>query len=69
MKPFESFLAREFDEFVAYREQLGLSTKTLRNVLLIFDRYLKEQKKEPVLLDPLFFLELRSNLEMEPSSV
>jgi integrase len=69
MKRFESFLARELDEFVAYRKQLGLSTKPLRPVLLLFDRYLQEKQKDPVLLKPSFFLEMRANLEMEPGSV
>jgi integrase len=69
MKPFESFLAREFDQFIEYRRQLGLSARPLRNYLLIFDRYLVEHKQPPALLEPLFFLQLRANLEMDPRSV
>jgi len=68
-KPFESFFAREFDEFIIYRKQLGLDTSPSRHVLLIFDRYLKEKKPVPVLLEPSFFLELRTNLKLAPSTV
>ena len=69
MKNFESFFANEFKEFIAYRQNLGFATRPLRLKLLIFDRYLKEQKTKPDLLQPLFFLELRANLKMEPASV
>ncbi len=69
MKPFESFLAHHLYEFIVYRRQLGYETKRLHSQLLLFDRYLKEQKMVPALLEPLFFLEMRANLEMEPASV
>jgi len=69
MKKFESFLAHEFKEFIAYRQNLGFATRPLRSQLLIFDRYLKEQKTKPGLLEPSFFLELSSNLKTEPASV
>ncbi len=69
MKPFESFLAREFDEFIDYRKQLGLAERPLRSYLLIFDRYLIEHRQSSALLEPFFFLQLRANLEMEPRSV
>ena len=69
MKPFESFLAREFDEFINYRKQLGLAERPLRSFLLIFDRYLVEHKQPSGLLEPLFFLKLRANLQMQARSV
>ncbi len=68
MKPFESFFAREFDEFIEYRKQLGLAERPLRSYLLTFDRYLGEQKQQPALLEPMFFLELRANLRMQSRS-
>jgi integrase/recombinase XerD len=71
MKNFESFLALQLNEFVAYRQHLGYSVKPLRSYLLGFDRYLKDQEIKPGLLSPSFFLELRShlNLKMEPMTV
>ena len=69
MKNFESFLAPQLNEFVAYRQNLGYALKPLRYHLLIFDRYLKDQKAGSGLLQPLFFLELRANLKMETTSV
>ena len=69
MKPFESFLARECDEFIEYRKQLGLAERPLRSYLLTFDRYLREQKQPPGLLEPMFFLKLRADLRMQSRSV
>ena len=68
MKPFESFLAPRLDEFLTYRESLGYKTKGFRSHLLIFDRYLREKESREVLLEPLFFLEMRANLRLQPSS-
>lgn len=69
MKPFESFLATQLDQFLAYRQRLSFTTKAHRSYLHTFDRYLKEQKADWDLLKPSFFLELRANLNMEPRSV
>ncbi len=69
MKNFESFLAPQLKEFVAYRQNLGYATKTLLSHLKTFDRYIKKKKAEPDLLQPIFFLELRADLKMEPKSV
>ena len=69
MKPFESFLAPQMDEYLTYRETLGYEMKKYRSHLRIFDRYLKEQQKCRELLEPSFFLEMRVNLKMEPSSI
>ncbi len=68
MKPFESFLAPRLDEFVTYRESLGYKTKGFRSHLLIFDRYVKEKESKEALLGPPFFLEMRTNLRLQPSS-
>ena len=69
MKPFESFLAPQMDEYLTYRETLGYEMKTYRSHLRIFDRYLKKQQKCRELLEPSFFLEMRANLKIEPSSI
>jgi len=69
MKNFESFMAPQLEEFLAYRENMGYSIKTYRSYLNIFDRYLKEKKAEWNSLCPGFFLEMRANLNMEARSV
>jgi integrase/recombinase XerD len=69
MKNFESFLAPQLEEFLAYRESLGYATRSYRSYLNIFDRYLKETKAEWVSLQPGFFLEMGANLTMEARSV
>ena len=69
MKPFESFLAPQIQEFITYRQNLGYQIRRSRSHLKTFDRYLKEQKIEKSLLPPSFFLQLRSNLKIEPRSV
>jgi integrase/recombinase XerD len=69
MKNFESFLAPQLNQFVTYRQNLGYSIKPTRSYLLRLDRYVKDQKIKPSVLQPSFFLELRSNLKMEPMSI
>jgi site-specific recombinase XerD len=69
MKTFESFLAPQLNEFIAYRQNLGYSIKPTRSHLLCFDRYLNDQAIKPGPLSPAFFLELRSRLKMEPMTV
>ena len=69
MKPFKSFLAPQMQEFIIYRQNLGYQIRRSRSHLKTFDRYLKEQKIEKSLLPPSFFLQLRSDLTIEPRSV
>jgi site-specific recombinase XerD len=69
MKPFESFMAPRFDEFLVYRESLGYKMRGFTSHLHTFDRYLKEKESKKKLLGPSFFLEMRANLKMQPSSV
>ena len=69
MKTFESFLAPQLNEFIAYRQSLGYSIKPTRSHLLCFDRYLNDQAIKLGPLSPAFFLELRSRLKMEPMTV
>jgi len=69
MKPFESFLAPKLDEFLTYRQSLGYSLKTIRYHLLLFDRYVMEKNAGWHSFQPGFFLEMRSNIKLEKTSV
>jgi len=69
MKPFESFLAREIEKYILYRQSLGFSLHPTTSHLRTFDRYLAMRKTEPTILQPLFFLELRADLKLESRSV
>ncbi len=69
MKPFESFLAPLMEEFLIYRKTLGYEIRQFRSHLGIFDRYIAENNSAPEVFSPDFFLEMRANLKMQPSSV
>ena len=68
MKPFESFLAPRLDEFLVYRKGLGYKMRGFISQLRAFDRYLMEKESKEKVLSPSFFLEMRANLKMQPSS-
>jgi site-specific recombinase XerD len=69
MKPFESFMAPKLEAFLYYRHTMGYSTKSLRSYLRIFDRYLKDRQGDWSSFTPCFFLEMRSDLDMSPTSI
>ena len=69
MKNFESFLSPQLNECVAYRKDLGYATQSFRGHLLIFDHYLREAEADWHSVKPSFFLEMRANLNMQPSGV
>jgi len=69
MKHFESFLAPQLEEYITYRQSLGYAKSPLISYLKILDRYLKSQNVDQQILQPLFFLELRSNLIVEARTV
>jgi integrase len=69
MKPFESALSAQLEEYMKYRQSLGYIDKALCTNLLIFDRYVKEKKADWHLLHPLFFLKFRENLKGERSTI
>jgi integrase len=69
MKHFESFLAPYLEDFLAYRLNLGYVKRLQLGVLKQFDRYVIKANPEPGPLSPGFFLELRANLKLAPSSV
>ena len=69
MNNFESFLAPQLNEYLAYRQSMGYSIKVSRSHLLIFDRYLRKTNAHWDCLHPFFFLEMRANLELESRGV
>jgi len=66
MKPFESFLSPQINEFIAYRKSRGYSTERRRFQLLAFDRYVKETGADWNSLTPSFFLQMRADLDKAP---
>jgi len=68
MKPFESFLARQLEEYLTYRKELGYAEKPLRPRLLAFDRYIQKQHIGWDQLQPSFFLQLRSEISEHPKT-
>jgi integrase len=69
MKPFESFLAKQLEEYVDYRTNLGYAKKKIRPYLLAFDRYLQKQNINWDQLQPSFFLQLRAQIREHPNTV
>jgi len=69
MKPFESFLAPQLEEYITYRQSLGYAKNPLLSYLKILDRYVKSRNIDQQTLQPFFFLEFRSNLAVEARTV
>lgn len=69
MKPFESFLAPQLNEYLSYRQGLGYTLMPTRAYLLIFDRYLKQTQADWTSFEPTFFLEMTARLTMDSRSV
>ena len=69
MNKFKSFLAPQLQQYVIYRHKLGYSMKASLSHLKTFDRYLKQKQAEEVLLPPSFFMQLRTDLKIEPRSI
>ena len=69
MKPFESFLAKHLEEYVAYRHGLGYAKRRITPWLLAFDRYLQKQNINWDQLQPSFFLKLRAEIREHPNTV
>jgi len=69
MKRFNSYLALQLNEFITYRQNLGYATKTLLSHLKTFDRYVEEKKIDGSVLQPSFFLEMRTALNIERASI
>ena len=69
MKPFESFLAPELEEYIQHRVSLGYNGRNQRSLLRPFDRYLKENEYCWDSIEPKLFLELRRKLKGESSTI
>lgn len=69
MKQFKSYLAPQFEQYICYRQHLGYETQNLRLHLLMFDRYLVEQQMKQNSFTPAFFLQLRTRLPWQPSTI
>jgi len=69
MKPFESFLAPQLKDYLSYREGLGYAPQPCTDHLLRFDRYLHQSGADLASLHPSFFLHMRTNLNLQASSV
>ena len=69
MKPFESFLAPELEEYIQHRVSLGYNGRNLRSLLCPFDRYIDENKYCWDSLEPELFLDLRRKLKGESTTI
>ncbi len=69
MKPFESFLADKFEEFIEYRHDLGLKGISARASLRRFDGYLVVRDAGLQDLSPRFFLEFQRSIPGEGRAV
>jgi len=65
MKLFESFLADRFEEFIAYRHDLGLKESSARALLRRFDKYLVTQNADWQDLIPRFLLDYQQSIPGE----
>ena len=68
-KSFKSVLAPRLEEFFTYRRQLGYARHPLLDHLKLLDRYLCEQKATFDKLQPYFFLDLKTHVNLSPSSI
>jgi integrase/recombinase XerD len=69
MKPFESFIAPELEEYIRHRVSLGYNGRNQRSLLRPFDRYLKDNEYCWESITPKLFLELRRKLKGESSTI
>ena len=69
MKRYKSFLAKEIENYLRYRQSLGFAPHPATSHLKTFDRYLAMRKPDPTALPPSFFLELRAELPLESRSI
>jgi site-specific recombinase XerD len=69
MKRYKSFLAKEIENYLHYRQSLGFAPHPSTSRLKTFDRYLAMRKQDATVLSPSFFLELRADLPLESRSV
>ena len=68
MKPFNSFMADYFEQYIAYRRGLGYSEKILRYDLGRFDTYLLEKQAVFTDLSSMFFLQMKKDYKANRST-
>jgi integrase/recombinase XerD len=68
MKVFESFLSQQMEAFISYRKDLGYHVKKIHAQLLILDRYICRQPNPADVWHPAFYLKIREDLKLEPTS-
>jgi len=69
MKPFESFMISELEEYILYRASIGFTDSSLKSHLHTFDQYIKEKEAGWDTLTPAFFLKLRKELKGDPRTI
>jgi len=69
MRPFESFMAPQLEQYLLYRKHMGYAQRGATSALLAFDEYLIRQNADWQSLQPLFFLELREKINKKPRTV
>ena len=69
MKPFESFMISELEEYILYRASIGFTNSSLKSHLHTFDQYIKEKEAGWDTLTPAFFLKLRKELKGDPRTI
>ena len=67
MRPFESVMAKNLEDYAAYRRQRGYAQRAINPPLVAFDRYLKAHHVSwEQLQQPAFFLHLRATISHQP---
>lgn len=69
MSRFESVLAQQFEDYMAYRHNLGYDTYSLRWALKTVDRYLVIQNADTSDLTAAFFLNLQADLRTQNKTI
>ena len=69
MNKFKSFLAPQLEKYVIYRHNLGYAMQASLSHLKTFDRYLRKNQAQPILLQPSFFIRMQAELKIEARSV
>jgi integrase/recombinase XerD len=69
MKPFESFLTKDMEAFIAYRISLGYSQTHMRTYLRHLDRYALKHHSAWDDLNPAYILKFKASLQYAPKTV
>ena len=69
MKPFKSFMARQMEAFLAYRDDLGYRKMPAHYYLLLLDQYLMDNHAKWNDFNPAFFLKMQNETPLEAATV